>query len=102
MVSGIAENPEKFGNVTKHMWYNMPSSVLPIGLLSEDTRESRNKDYKSIRLHHARKCSRSAMNEDVLFHGLLFTSDPYISSIRKASITVSKELLDEAKNLLDI
>lgn len=126
LASGIAVNREKFGEytrataqlyVTKYMWYKMPSSVhkilihgesiirhfavLPIGNLSEDAQESRNKDYKNIRLYHARKCSRSATNEDV-FHGLLFTSDPYISSIRKPSVTVSKELLDEAKNLLDI
>lgn len=126
LASGIAVNPEKFGEytrataqlyVTKYMWYNMPSSVhkilihgesiirhfavLPIGNLSEDAQESRNKDYKKFRLNHARKCSRSATNQDV-FHGLLFTSDPYISSIRKPSVTISKELLDEAKTLLDI
>lgn len=126
LACGIAVNPEKFGEytrataqlyVTQYMWYHMPSSVhkvlihgesiirhfavLPIGNLSEDAQESRNKDYKHIRLYHARKYSRSATNADV-FHGLLFTSDPYISSIRKPSVTVAKVLLDEANNLLDI
>lgn len=77
------------------MWYNMPSSVhkillhwesmirhfavLPSGNLSEDAQESRNIDYKKFRMYHATKCSRFATNQDV-FHGLLFTSDPYISS----------------------
>ena len=56
--------------------------VIPIDQLSEDAQESRNKNYKKFRLHHARKCSRSATNEDV-FHTLLYSSDPYISSHRK-------------------
>ena len=29
--------------------------------------QSRNKEYQKFRLHHARKCSQSATNEDV-FH----------------------------------
>lgn len=105
--SGVMINAEKFGSyametariyVSNYAWYYMPSSVhkilihgeniikhfavLPIGQLSEDAQESRNKEYKKFRLHHARKCSRSATNEDV-FHTLLYTSDPYITSIRK-------------------
>ena len=87
-------------------WYYMPSSVhkilihgeriirhfviVPIGQLSEDAQESRNKDYKKFRLHHARKSSRSATNEDVL-HTLFYTSDPYISSIRKKYIKSVKK-----------
>lgn len=109
MSSGKVINATKFGQyaldtaqryVNKYMWYYMPSSVhkvlihgesvirhysvLPLGQLSEDAQESRNKDYKRFRLHHARKCSRIATNEDVL-HTLLFTSDPYITSLRKPS-----------------
>lgn len=76
-------------------------AILTIGLLSEQAQETRSKEYKSSRLHHARKWSRSVTNIDV-FQGVLFTSDPYVSSIRKSSITISKELLDGAKNLLDI
>ena len=57
-------------------------AVLPIGQLSEEAQESRNKDYKRFRLHHSRKCSRYATNEDV-FKRLMCTSDPYISSIGK-------------------
>ena len=105
--SGVMINAESFGSyavetariyVTNYRWYYMPSSVhkillhgeniikhfavLPIGQLSEDAQESRKKDYKKFRLYHARKCSRSDTNEDV-FHTLLYTSDPYITSIRK-------------------
>lgn len=74
-------------------WYPMPASVhkilmhgsmivstaiLPIGLLSEEAQEARN---KYIREHNTRKCSRTATNED-LFKKLL-TSDPLITSLRK-------------------
>lgn len=40
-------------------------AILPIRQLSEDAQESRNKDYRNMRLHHARKCSRMATNEEV-------------------------------------
>ena len=76
-------------------------AVLPIGQLSEDAQESRNKDYKNFRLHHARKCSRSATNEDV-FHTLLYTSDPYITSIRKPYSKNIKELDEESLLLLKV
>lgn len=126
MSSGIAINATKFGQyamdtaqifVNKYNWYYMPSSlhkilihgesvirhfaILPIGQLSEDAQEARNKDYRRYRLHHSRKCSRSATNEDVL-HSLLYTSDPFISSLRTPTFTVNKELFDEAKMLLDL
>lgn len=124
--SGIAVNAFKFGQyamdtarifVNKYNWYYMPSSlhkilihgesvirhfaILPIGQMSEDAQEARNKDYRRYRLHHSRKCSRSATNEDV-FHSLLFTSDPYISSLRAKTDIVSRDLLFEAKVLLDL
>ena len=76
-------------------------AILPIGQLSEDAQEARNKDYKRYRLHHVRKCSRSAKNEDV-FYILLYTSDPYISSFSTPSINISKVTFDEAKELLQV
>lgn len=125
MSSGKRINAKKFGEyaldtaqvyVNKYMWYYMPSSVhkvlihgesvirhysvLPLGQLSEDAQESRNKDYKRYRLHHARKCSRMATNEDVV-HTLLYTSDPYITSLRKPYQKKSIELLDEAMELIE-
>lgn len=124
--SGIMIDAEKFSDyaletarlyVNKYNWYYMPSSVhkilihgesiinhfaiLPIGQLSEDAQESRNKDYKNFRLHHARKCSRTATNLDV-FHTLLYTSDPYITSIRKPYLKNVKELDEDTLNLLKV
>lgn len=55
---------------------------VPIGKLSEEAQEARNKDFKRTREFNTRKCSRIATNTDVL-HSLLISSDPYITSLRK-------------------
>ena len=39
-------------------------AILPVGQLSEDALESRNKDIRKLRLHNTRKISREATNED--------------------------------------
>lgn len=126
MSSGKSINSKKFGSyargtaeyyVQHYKWYYMPTSVhkvlihgenvikyhalLPLGQLSEDAQEARNKDYKSFRYHHARKCSRSSTNEDV-FHTLMYSSDPYISSKSVAKSRKIMELDDEAKELLEL
>lgn len=56
--------------------------MLPIGMLSEEAQESRNKDYRRIRQENTRKTDRLKTTED-LMHGLLISSDPVISSIRE-------------------
>ena len=62
---------------------------------AQGAQESHNKDYQKFRLHHARKCSRSATNENV-FHTLLYKSDPYISSHSKThEYSKSVKALDE-------
>lgn len=104
MSCGKTINAAKFGwyetaelYVKNHMWHYMPSSlhrvlihvesvfrpysVMPIGQLSKDAQESRNKGDKRCILHHARKCPRTAMNEDIL-QTLLYTLYPYITSLR--------------------
>ncbi|XP_025419316.1 uncharacterized protein LOC112689694 [Sipha flava] len=83
--------------VKEYPWYYMPASVhkillhgssvisaalLPIGQMSEEAQEARNKDLKNIRENYTRKCSRIKTNVDLL-HGLLVSSDPLISSLRK-------------------
>lgn len=98
MASGKPIDTKKFGKcarttaeyyVETNGWYHMPASVhkvlihggniikylalLPLGQLSEDAQEARNKDYKNFRLPHARKCSRSSTNKDV-FHTFMYTS----------------------------
>ena len=53
-------------------------SNLPIGMLSEQAAESRNKFWRFDREHHTRKKSREATMSD-LFHRALVSSDPVIS-----------------------
>lgn len=57
-------------------------ALLPIGQLSEEAAEARNKHFRSYRQNFARKFSRELCNKDVL-NRLLLTSDPYLSSMRK-------------------
>lgn len=86
--------------VNLYPWYNMPQSlhrilihghqvirrmVLPIGMLSEEAQEARNKDMKKYREQFSRKCSRRKTNEDVL-RRLLCSSDPIISSLRRVTV----------------
>lgn len=78
-------------------WYYMPPTVhkilihgseiikhaiIPIGQMSEEAQEARNKDFRHFRERNTRKISRKATNEDLL-HQLLISSDPYISSLQK-------------------
>jgi len=58
-----------------------------------------NKDYKIYREHHTRKNSRLNSNED-LFHKLLISSDPVISSIRNIPLVKNGQLSPEVKSLL--
>ncbi len=93
--------------VNLYPWYYMPTSIhkllihgpeiiekalLPIGQLSEDAQDSRNKDIKRFREDFSRKCSRTSNLHDV-FNRLLVTSDPYISSVRKLPQKPLKSLI---------
>lgn len=78
-------------------WYYMPSTVhkllihgadiiasnaiVPIGSLSEEASEARNKDFRMFREHNSRKKSRQASNEDIL-NMLILSSDPLITAMR--------------------
>lgn len=83
--------------VEKYPWYYMSTTVhkilihspiiiasciIPIGVLSEEAQEARNKDIRKYRECYARKCSRSKNVEDVMKR-LLISSDPFISSLYK-------------------
>lgn len=74
--------------VNTYGWYYMPVTVhkllihgeiiishfsIPIGHLSEEASEARNKEFREYRRTHSRKINRVA-NEDVLHHSLI-TSD---------------------------
>lgn len=73
-------------------------SVVPIGFLSEEASEARNKDFRKYRENHTRKHSNIATNEDIL-HNLLLSSDPLLTSIRpklnnKMKVSSFKEVED--------
>ena len=90
------ETTQKF--VSLYGWYYMPTSVhkillhgatvianaiLPIGELSEEAQEAKNKDLRRYREHHTRKISALKINED-LFHRLILSSDPQLSSFARS------------------
>lgn len=83
--------------VAEYPWYNLPpsvhkvlihgpdvieSAILPIGELSEEAAEAKNKEYKLFRLNHTRKMSRTKCNMDLL-NRLLLSSDPLVTELRK-------------------
>lgn len=71
-------------------------ALLPIGQLSEEASEARNKHFRQYRESYSRKFSRKDCMEDVM-NRLLLTSDPYFSSIRprqnKKKLAISQEAL---------
>lgn len=73
-------------------------ALLPIGQLSEEAAEARNKHFRQYRQNYARKFSREACNRDVI-NRLLLTSDPLLTGIRskpkkKIPTPFSKECLE--------
>lgn len=59
----------------------MEKALLPIGLLSEEAAEARNKHFRMYRHHFARKFSRVDCNVDII-NRLLLSSDPLLTSLR--------------------
>ncbi|KAL0861509.1 hypothetical protein ABMA27_009031 [Loxostege sticticalis] len=102
--------------VHHYPWYNMPSSVhkmlihgadickhfscLPIGILTEEAGEARNKDFRNTRERHTRKTGRLQNNEEIM-HNFLISSDPYISHLKpKYNIFKTSSMFPEAMQLL--
>ena len=75
------------------------SSLLPIGQMSEKAQEACNKYIKNYRENFARKCSRETNMEDI-FHRLLITSDPVITSLRKLPQKTLKKLSSQVLELI--
>lgn len=75
-------------------------AILPIGQLSEEAAEARNKHIRTYRLDYSRKFSRIECNQDVL-NRLLLTSDPLLTGMRKTKSKNKKPLFIEVLNLLD-
>lgn len=75
------------------------SAILPIGMLSVEARQARNKHIKKFREGHSRKFSRKVNIQDVL-NLLLVTSDPVIISINSYEKRNSESLQKKVRNLL--
>lgn len=121
--SGFEIDSSKFGEYCKEIadlyrmvynWYPMPptvhklldhgemivsTAILPLGMLSEEAQEARNKDCRYFREHDTRKCSRITTNED-LFKKLLASFDPYITSLRQTPRRKSGSIFVDVLNLL--
>lgn len=74
------------------------SCLLPIGQLSEEALEARNKDFKYFREHYSRKTSRTNTLHDI-FNRMLISSDPSISSIRKQNPQIKKSFHEDAVSM---
>ncbi|CAG9840790.1 unnamed protein product [Diabrotica balteata] len=74
-------------------------AILPIGQLSEEVAEARNKHFRKYRVDFSRKFSRIDCNRDVL-NRLLLTSDPLISCSRSKNKQKILPFSDEAKAIL--
>lgn len=122
---GFEINLNKFDKYTQetrnlylklYSWYPMPVSVhkllfhgkdiissciLPIGQLSEEAQEARNKDCRKYRECFTRKTSRVDTNLD-LIRRLLITSDPLIASFRASPKTKRGKLSPEVIELLNM
>lgn len=123
--SGLPLNKEAFREycmataklyVNLYAWFYMPTSVhkilihgadiadsflIPIGQLSEDVQEARQKDWKRFRQDHSRKSARIKTNTDIL-NNLLISSDPVITNFRELPWKRSKPLSKEVVSLLNI
>lgn len=69
--------------ILRHGSIVIKNALLPIGQLSEEAAEARNKHFRNYRQNYARKFSREACNRDIL-NRLLLSSDPLISSMRNS------------------
>lgn len=102
--------------LTLYKWYCMPAtvhkvlyhgtqiiktSIIPIGQMSEEAQEARNKDIRRYRESFTRKNSRTNTNDD-LIKRLLISSDPFITSLRKSTKKPNKLHSKAALELLDV
>ena len=73
--------------------------ILPIGQISEEAQEARNKDCRRFREHNTRKNSRINTNRD-LTTMLLITSDPLINNYRESPCKSKTSLSQECVLML--
>lgn len=75
-------------------------ALLPIGQLSEEAQESRNKDFKSYRERFSRKTSRTENLVDII-NRLFISSDPFLTLMRKLPKNNRKPFNPEVLNMLE-
>lgn len=75
------------------------NALLPIGQLSEEAAEARNKHFRSYRQDYSRKFSRESCNRDIL-NRLLLSSDPLFSASRVIKKNKKSSFLPETLNML--
>lgn len=93
--------PQSVHKLLIHGTSIMEEAIMPIGTLSQEAQEARNKDVRNYREFHARKFSRTQNVEDIL-HMLLISSDPLISSLRRARSKPSGSIPQSVLDLLDV
>ncbi|GFQ92133.1 uncharacterized protein TNCT_540451 [Trichonephila clavata] len=74
--------PRSLHKVLIHGGLLVNDSIIPIGQMSEEVKETRNKDSRYFCEHHTRKFNRKQSIEDMI-QMLLVSSDPYITILRK-------------------
>lgn len=78
------------------------NSMLPLGELTEEAQEARNRDVKDFRLFNTRKCSKIAQNSDLMEY-LIISSDPVLYSIRTKWLPkISMEIEKDDPEAMDI
>lgn len=75
-------------------------ALLPIGMLSEEAQEARNKDFKSYRENFASKTSRTDNLTDIV-NRLFISSDPIISLNRRLPNYEKKNFDSDVLNMLE-
>lgn len=123
LASGFSIDANAFSNyametrdlyLKKYSWYYFPASIhkilqhskeiintciVPLGELSEEAQESRNKDYRRFRENFTRKTSRKDTNRDLL-NNFILSSDPVLSSYNQYRPTKSKQFHPDTIKLL--
>lgn len=74
-------------------------ALLPIGMMSEEAAEARNKHFRSYRQDYARKFSREACNRDII-NRLLLSSDPVITGMRPTPPKTTKPFQKDTLEML--
>ncbi|CAK1550030.1 unnamed protein product [Leptosia nina] len=113
-ISSLKKELKLFKWQFRHGWYPMTPTlhkllvhgptiikhaIIPIGQLSEEAAEARNKHFRQYRTDFARKFSKISCNVDVL-NRLLLSSDPLLSCTRSRFMKNKKPFTKEALEFL--